>query len=64
MSQSQQQGSTGRKIPQEIHDTIIRYVRLGHEEGENKTCSTCLVRDLAAYSMVCKSWHRAVLPHL
>ncbi|KAI5811596.1 hypothetical protein DFH27DRAFT_475068 [Peziza echinospora] len=55
---------TQRVLPQEIHDNILRYVRAGHETGNDSTCSTCLARDLSAYSRVCKSWHAAVIPQM
>lgn len=57
-------GSSSPTVPQEIHDNIIRFLRVSHENGKEATCSTCLARDLSAYSLVSKSWHRAAIPHM
>lgn len=56
--------SSSPTIPQEIHDNIIRFLRVSHENGKEATCSTCLARDLSAYSLVSKSWHRAAIRHM
>lgn len=56
--------SSSSLVPQEIHDTIIRFLRGSHEDGKEATCSSCLGRDLSAYSLVSKSWHRAAMPHM
>ncbi|KAF8420676.1 hypothetical protein EV426DRAFT_239994 [Tirmania nivea] len=56
--------SSSPLVPQEIHDNIIRFLRASHENGKEATCSTCLARDLSAYSLVRKSWHRAAMPHM
>lgn len=56
--------SSSPLVPQEIHDNIIRYLRVSHENGKDATCSTCLARDLSTYSLVSKSWHRAAMPHM
>lgn len=56
--------TSASQFPQEIHDNIIRFLRCSHGSGKETTCSTCLARDLSAYSLVSKSWHRAALPHM
>lgn len=56
--------SSSPLVPQEVHDNIIRFLRVSHENGKEATCSTCLSRDLSAYSLVSKSWHRAAMPHM
>ena len=56
--------SSSPQVPQEIHDNIIRFLRVSHENGKEATCSTCLARDLSTYSLVSKNWHSAAMPYM
>lgn len=51
-------------LPQEIHDYILLQLEALHRDPVAPTCSTCLLRDISAYSKVSKEWHFAAVPRL
>lgn len=51
-------------LPPEIHDCILRQLRVVHEDPVSQSCQTCHLRDLSSLALTSRAWDKAVVKRL